>query len=88
VIDSWPPALLSTVVRPAVSVSVPPAPLSPLPTPTAMAPPAPPVAAADPIDTEPLVPELDVPELKTSRPLAPLTPAFTDRIANAPDELN
>jgi hypothetical protein len=76
VIDSWPPAMLSTVVRPAISVSVPPAPLLPLPTATAMAPAVPPVAAADPTDTEPVLPELDVPELKTSRPLVPTTPAL------------
>jgi hypothetical protein len=49
-----------------------------------MAPPAPPEAAADPIDTEPLVPELDVPELKTSRPLAPLTPALAVWMRTAP----
>ena len=32
------------------------------------APPPPPVAAPDPIDTDPVVPELDVPELNFSRP--------------------
>jgi hypothetical protein len=49
-----------------------------------IAPPLPPVAAPEPIDTEPLVPELDVPELKTSRPLTPFVPLFALRILRLP----
>jgi hypothetical protein len=48
------------------------------------APPAPPVAAPDPIDSEPVEPELDVPELNTSRPEIPLVPAFAERIVTTP----
>ena len=48
------------------------------------APPAPPAAAADPIETVPVWPELDVPELKISRPLAPLVPALAVRMLSAP----
>jgi hypothetical protein len=48
------------------------------------APPVPPEDAADPIDTDPVVPELDVPELKLSRPLVPSTPAFADLMTTAP----
>ena len=46
--------------------------------------PAPPVAAPAPIDTDPLVPELDVPELNTSRPLTPVVPALALRIRKLP----
>ena len=45
---------------------------------------APPVAAPEPIDTEPVAPELDVPELNTSSPLAPLVPALAVRMLRAP----
>jgi hypothetical protein len=36
------------------------------------------------MDTEPVVPELDVPELNASRPDVPAAPAFADLIVNAP----
>jgi hypothetical protein len=52
-----------------------------------IAPALPPVAAPVPIEIEPLVPELDVPELKTSTPLTPLSPLFAVRIVIAPLEL-
>ena len=45
---------------------------------------APPVAAPEPIDTEPVEPELDVPELNFNRPEAPVAPAFAERIVKAP----
>jgi hypothetical protein len=48
------------------------------------APPVPPEDAADPIEIDPVVPELDVPELKLSRPLVPSTPAFADLMITAP----
>jgi hypothetical protein len=48
------------------------------------APPVPPEDAPDPIDTDPVVPELDVPELKLSRPLTPAAPAFAVLIVTAP----
>ena len=47
-------------------------------------PPLPPVAAPDPIEIEPLLPELDVPELNTSTPLTPVAPALALRIVIAP----
>ena len=50
----------------------PPAPLLPLPTAMLIAPPLPLVEADDPIEIEPLLPELAVPELKDNRPDAPL----------------
>ena len=56
----------------------------PLPTLILMLPPLPPVDAADPIEIEPVVPELEVPELKMSRPLTPLCPALVVRIEIAP----
>ena len=56
----------------------------PLPTLILMAPPLPPVDAAEPIEIAPEVPELDVPELNTSIPLVPLCPAFEDAIVIAP----
>ena len=42
------------------------------------------VAVPEPIDTEPELPELDVPELNTRRPVAPFEPAFAVRIEIAP----
>jgi hypothetical protein len=48
------------------------------------APPVPPVAAPEPIDTDPDVPELVVPELNTRTPLVPVAPEFDVRILNAP----
>ena len=42
------------------------------------------VAAPDPIEIVPVEPELDVPELNTSTPLAPFAPAFADLIVIAP----
>ena len=42
------------------------------------------VAAPEPIEIEPVLPELDVPELKTSTPLTPLSPAFAVLIVMAP----
>ena len=50
----------------------------------ASAPPLPPVAAPLPIDTDPLVPDDVVPELKLNAPLTPLMPAFADLIVIAP----
>ena len=79
-----PPVLPSAVLRPAAIVIVPPAPLLPLPTVMLTAPPVPPEDAADPIEIDPVVPELDVPELKLSRPLVPSTPAFADLMITAP----
>jgi hypothetical protein len=49
-----------------------------------MAPPFPPAAVLDPIDTLPEVPELVVPELNTSSPLAPVAPALTVMMMTAP----
>ena len=63
---------------------MPPAPLRPLPTVMLIAPPLPPVAAADPIEMEPDDPELDVPELKIRVPLTPLAPALAVRMTTAP----
>ena len=42
------------------------------------------VAAPEPIEIVPVLPELDVPELNTSTPLAPFAPAFADLIVIAP----
>ena len=85
VIDTAPPATLSAVVAPAVRLSAPPAPTVPAPTLTETAPPVPPAfASPEPMDTEPVVPELDVPELNFSRPEAPVAPAFAERIVRAP----
>jgi hypothetical protein len=50
-------------------------------------PPLPPEAVALPIEMEPDVPELDVPELNASTPLAPSNPAFTVLTDTAPLEL-
>jgi hypothetical protein len=36
------------------------------------------------METDPVVPELDVPELKTSTPLTPLAPALAVRMVTAP----
>ena len=83
-IVSLPPALLAAVLWPAVIAIAPPAPLLPLPTVMLTAPPVPPEDAADPIEIEPVPPELDVPELKLSRPLVPSTPAFADLMTTAP----
>ena len=47
-------------------------------------PPLPVVAAPVPIEIEPLLPELDVPELNTNTPLTPFAPAFALRIVIAP----
>ena len=42
------------------------------------------VAAPEPIEIVPVVPELDVPELKVMTPLTPDEPAFAVRIVMAP----
>ena len=42
------------------------------------------VAAPEPIEIEPLEPELVVPELNTSTPLTPAAPAFAVLIVIAP----
>jgi hypothetical protein len=47
-------------------------------------PPLPAVAAPVPIEIDPVVPELDVPELKTSTPLVPSSPALTVLTVIAP----
>ena len=47
-------------------------------------PPFPLVAAPEPIEIDPLLPELLVPELNTSTPLTPVAPAFALRIVIAP----
>ena len=59
----------------------------PLPTVILKAPDFPPVAAPVPMEIEPELPELDVPELNTSTPLTPVAPAFALRIVIAPLEL-
>jgi hypothetical protein len=43
-----------------------------------------PHAVAEPMETEPLEPELEVPELKTKIPLTPFTPALAVLIVTAP----
>ena len=63
---------VATVLWPDETVIKPPAPLRPLPTVTDKAPALPPVDAPVPIEIEPDVPELAVPELNVSKPLAPL----------------
>jgi hypothetical protein len=52
-----------------------------------MLPALPPVAALVPIEMDPLVPELAVPELNTSTPLAPAFPAFAVVTNREPLEL-
>ena len=42
------------------------------------------VAAPEPIEIDPVEPELDVPELNTSTPLTPLSPALAVLIVIAP----
>jgi hypothetical protein len=49
------------------------------------APAFPPVAAPDPIDIEPVLPELDVPELKVIVPATPKVPALDVIIVTAPE---
>jgi hypothetical protein len=49
-----------------------------------MAPPLPVVAELDPMDTDPVLPELEVPELNTSTPLTPLSPEFAVRTVIVP----
>ena len=63
---------------------MPPAPLAPLPAVTLTRPPRPPTAEPDPTSNDPLLPELDVPELNTSMPLDPAVPAFALRITMLP----
>jgi hypothetical protein len=82
-----PPVLLAQV-SPAATVSIPPEPLLPLPTVILIDPPWPPLAAEDPIEIEPVVPELDVPELNTKIPLVPNRPAFVVLTVIAPDVLS
>jgi hypothetical protein len=85
----WPPTIptappVRTVLSPDATVIAAPAPLLPLPTVMLMAPPLPPVAASEPMETDPVVPELEMPELKTSTPLTPAAPALAERIVTAP----
>jgi hypothetical protein len=82
VIISAPPVFI--VHEPAETVRSPPAPLLPLPTVILTAPDFPPVARPDPMLILPLVPELDVPELKTRTPAAPTSPELPVLIVMAP----
>jgi hypothetical protein len=82
-----PPVLDAALVWPALRSMAPPTPASPDPPVIWMAPPAPFVAAPDPMSTEPVWPELDVPVLNTSLPLDPLTPALTECIVTLPEEV-
>ena len=75
---------VATPLSPAVSVTMPPAPLLPLPTVMLIVPPLPPVAVPLPIEMEPDEPEFAVPELNTSTPLTPASPALEVRIVIAP----
>ena len=74
VIINTPP--VAVVDRPEVAVTVPPVPLVPLPTSTTTAPPRPAVAPPEPTARIPLLLACDDAELKTNRPLVPLTALF------------
>jgi hypothetical protein len=83
--DTEPPAALVMEVAPEESAKSPPAnEPEPVPGETFRDPPAPFTAVPEPMDTVPVVPELDVPELNTSRPDVPAVPAFADLIVSAP----
>ena len=71
-----------------MKVSNAPLPLFPLPTVMLTAPDLPPVLAPEPILMDPVEPELALPELNTSMPLTPLSPALPVRIESAPDVLD
>jgi hypothetical protein len=74
-----------TVLSPALTSTPPPEMLSvTLPTANLTCPPFPLIALPDPIDTEPVLPEEEVPELNTSSPLTPLVPEFDVVIVIAP----
>ena len=64
----------------------PPAPLFPLPTVMQMRPPTAPAPSDVPIEMRPEVPELEVPELKTSAPANPALPALAVVTVMAPDD--
>jgi hypothetical protein len=70
-----PPVSLATDC-PAAKVSRPPEPELPRPRLIARAPPLPPAADAEPKDTDPVLPELEVPELNTRMPVTPFAPAL------------
>ena len=70
--------------RRAEGISDPPTLFVPLPTLISMIPPRPDVDAPVPISIAPLLLATDVPELKTSIPLAPLVPELMERIVMAP----
>jgi hypothetical protein len=84
VYKSTAPPVSCGALEPGITLSKPPVPLSPAPTARAIAPPLPPVAAPVPIEILPDPPELEVPELNTTIPLEPLSPALDDLIAIAP----
>ena len=77
IITNRPPlAAFDEVDDPADNTSSPPEPVSPVPTVTYTEPPLPPAADPDPIYKAPLLPILDVPELRITIPETPPVPAF------------
>ena len=73
-----------TVLKPASTARPPPEPQVPPPTVISSEPPRPEVAAPLPMYKAPLLALIDVPELKTSRPLTPVLPEFAVRIVILP----
>jgi hypothetical protein len=81
-INTDPP--VSALVVPEMNSMSPPDPLFPSPTSIAIIPPVPPIASPVPNRSAPVLPLLEVPELKVRTPLTPLAPLFSDLIEIAP----
>ena len=84
-IETEPP--VAVVLVPALTTSLPPAPVFPLPTTTLMLPPAPLVASPELTTTEPDEPLFDLPLRIVIAPLVPSEPADAVKTVNEPDEV-
>jgi hypothetical protein len=80
-----PPVLSDCEVSPAVTVMLPPWPLSPAPTETSIAPPPPISAVPVAIRTEPVFPDEEEPVVNSTRPDAPISPPFIVDVVIEPD---
>ena len=86
VTNTAPPAPEASVLSPAVSVILPPAPVLPVPIKTEMSPPAPPTASPELTATDPEAPLVASPVLTDIAPLTPEVPASADAIVTVPDD--
>jgi hypothetical protein len=85
--NTEPPATESAIESPDRTANSPPTPAWPEPTCISIPPALPPTAAPVAMEINPVLPKLLVPVTKLRAPLTPDTPALTDPVTMAPDEV-